>query len=104
MSTINIPLADDLGFKSFVGESVCVVTSSVTLSCTFFTGLGGCGHHAGCVCQRAPGLQRQTSDQSLRLAQNTQDFIQEKQLLHQDQAGRGLSPAINTDVTFTALV
>lgn len=53
-------------------------------------GFGGCGHHARRVCQRTPGLQRQTPDKPFCLAQNPQDFVQEEQLLHQDQAWRGL--------------
>lgn len=55
-----------------------------------FPGLGGRGHHARCVCQRPAGLQRQAPDKSIRLAQNPQDFVQEEQLLHQDQTRRGL--------------
>lgn len=47
-----------------------------------FAGFRGRGHHARSVFQRTPGLQRQTSDKSICLAQNTEDFLQEEQLLH----------------------
>lgn len=64
-------------------------------------GLRGCGHHARRVCQRTPGLQRQTPDKPFRLAQNPQDFVQEEQLLHQDQTRRGLYSRPNAETTCT---
>lgn len=60
------------------------------LECALFDpGLGRDRHHAGRERQRAAHLQRPPQDQSLRLAQNPQDLLQEKQLLHQDPPWRG---------------
>lgn len=55
-------------------------------------GLGGRGHHAGRVQQRAAGLQRPAPDQQVLLAEDPQDLLQEEQLLHQDPTWRGETP------------
>lgn len=52
-------------------------------------GLRGCGHYAGCVQQWSAGLQRQTEDQQVLVAKDPEDFVQKKQLLHQDPTRRG---------------
>lgn len=55
----------------------------------FCPGLGRDRHHARRERQRAADLQRPPQDQSIRLAENPQDLLQEKQLLHQDPSWRG---------------
>lgn len=61
-----------------------------TLECDLFCpGLRRDRHHARRERQRAAHLQRPPQDQSIRLAKNPQDLLQEKQLLHQDPSWRG---------------
>ena len=46
-------------------------------------------HHARRERQRSAHLPRPSKDQPIRLAENPQDLLQEKQLLHQDPPRRG---------------
>lgn len=57
--------------------------------CFLPPGLRGGRDHAGSLCERTAYLQRQVADQSVCLAQNPQDILQEEQLLHQNPAWWG---------------